>query len=107
MCMRRECKNCYKQVECFKKEGKNESKKIKNRGFKNSNIQSQKRTNRKKQRQHAFPAKNAGKVVKAMQSYRSSIDRLDELLDKIKLSGYDSLTSKEKRELQHLSERKR
>jgi hypothetical protein len=42
-----------------------------------------------------------------MQSYRSSIDRLDELLDKIKLSGYDSLTSKEKRELQHLSERKR
>lgn len=62
---------------------------------------------RKKQRQHAFPAKNAGKVVKAMQSYRSSIDRLDELLDKIKLSGYDSLTSKEKRELQHLSERKR
>lgn len=32
MCMRRECKNCYKQVECFKKEGKNESEKIKNRG---------------------------------------------------------------------------
>lgn len=40
ICMRRECKNCYKQVECFKKEGKNESKKIKNRGFKNSSIQS-------------------------------------------------------------------
>ena len=48
MCMRRECKNCYKQVECFKKEGKNESEKIKNRGFKNSDIQSQKRTNRKR-----------------------------------------------------------
>ena len=31
MCMRRECKNCYKQVECFKKEGKNETRKIKNR----------------------------------------------------------------------------
>ena len=32
MCMRRECKNCYKQVECFKKEGKlNESKKSENR----------------------------------------------------------------------------
>ena len=39
MCMRRECKNCYKQVECFKKEGKNESEKIENRGFKNGNIQ--------------------------------------------------------------------
>lgn len=32
MCMRRECKNCCKQVKCFKKEGKNESKKNKNRG---------------------------------------------------------------------------
>lgn len=22
MCMKRECKNCFKQLECFKKEGK-------------------------------------------------------------------------------------
>lgn len=41
ICMRKECKNCYKQLECFKKEGKNyELDKTQNRGFKNSNIQS-------------------------------------------------------------------
>lgn len=44
MCMRRECKNCFRQLECFKKEGKkNEVRKAKNRGFENSNLQSQKR----------------------------------------------------------------
>ena len=51
ICMRKECKNCYKQLECFKKEGKNyELDKTQNRGFKNSNIQSQKRTKRQGQR---------------------------------------------------------
>ena len=51
MCMKRECKNCFKQLECFKKEGKkNEFRKAKNRGFENSNIQSQKRIKQKRQR---------------------------------------------------------
>jgi hypothetical protein len=40
-----------------------------------------------------------------MQSRRDDMSRLDELLDKIKQSGYKSLTHKERAELDALSKR--
>lgn len=49
--------------------------------------------------------RQAAKVVNAMAAYRTDMERLDELLDKIKLSGYESLTRSEKKELQKLSDR--
>lgn len=45
------------------------------------------------------------KVASAMQSRRDDMSRLDELLDKIKQSGYKSLTHKERAELDALSKR--
>lgn len=65
------------------------------------------RIKRKKNATACAQPKRAGKVVKAMTTYRTDMERLDMLLDKIKLSGYDSLTSKEKGELQRLSGMKR
>lgn len=49
--------------------------------------------------------KAAPKISKAMAEYRTDMQRLDALLDKIKLSGYDSLSAREKDELQELSQR--
>lgn len=43
------------------------------------------------------------KAVKAFQETRNSEERLDELLDKIRVSGYDSLSDKEKTELNRIS----
>lgn len=54
--------------------------------------------------------KNARRIrtratIEAMNSRVSDKERLDELLDKIRVSGYDSLTSKEKTELNYISSR--
>lgn len=51
--------------------------------------------------------KNAEAMVRASQGRLSDHDRLDELLDKIRLSGYDSLTGNERQELNALSTRLR
>lgn len=49
--------------------------------------------------------RSAEKMVKVLQSRRNDIERLDELLDKIKLSGYESLSRKERKELNEISQR--
>lgn len=48
---------------------------------------------------------NVAKVTKAMNHHRSEMQRLDELLDKIHVSGYGALTRKERAELEELSKR--
>ncbi len=48
---------------------------------------------------------NARATIKAMNNRMSDTERLDELLDKIRISGYDSLSSKEKTELNYISSR--
>lgn len=50
------------------------------------------------------PRHNPRNVARAMQQL-SDHERLDELLDKIRLSGYGSLTEREKTELDHISSR--
>ncbi len=50
---------------------------------------------------------NVKAMVKASQGRLSDSDRLDELLDKIRLSGFDSLTERERKELNALSARLR
>ena len=45
------------------------------------------------------------KTIKAMETYKADSVRLDELLDKIRVSGYDSLTAKEQKELNDISAR--
>lgn len=45
------------------------------------------------------------KVVKAMNDHRADMARLDELLDKIKSSGYEGLSRRERNELEELSKR--
>lgn len=49
--------------------------------------------------------RRADKVVKAMNDHRADMSRLDELLDKIKSSGYEGLSHKERKELEELSKR--
>lgn len=49
--------------------------------------------------------KGSKKAVEAMEKHRSDLQRLDCLLDKIKKSGYNSLTAKEQKELEELSSR--
>jgi len=44
-------------------------------------------------------------TIEAMNNRVSDTKRLDELLDKIRISGYDSLSSKEKTELNYISSR--
>lgn len=52
------------------------------------------------------PAKRrADRVVRVMKDRQSDIRRLDELLDKIRLSGYGSLSAKERKELNEISTR--
>lgn len=48
---------------------------------------------------------NTRATIKAMNNRMSDTERLDELLDKIRVSGYDSLSSKEKTELNYISSR--
>ncbi len=51
------------------------------------------------------PTKDAGAAVKAMQGRLSDHERLDQLLDKIRISGYASLSEAERLELDALSRR--
>lgn len=48
---------------------------------------------------------NARKTMKAMKRLPDDHERLDQLLDKIRVSGYDSLTARERTELNHISSR--
>lgn len=49
--------------------------------------------------------RSADRMVKVLADRRSDMERLDEILDKIKISGYDSLSKKERKELNELSQR--
>lgn len=60
------------------------------------------RRNRSNSGQKRF---NVKATMKAMEKHISDEDRLDALLDKIRMSGYDSLSSREKSELNHISSR--
>lgn len=51
------------------------------------------------------PKRRADKVVDALERHRRDTERLDELLDKIRISGYGSLSRRERTELQDLSSR--
>lgn len=58
-------------------------------------------------RKNSYSPKNAEAIVKAAKGKLCDHERLDELLDKIRLSGYNSLTDHERRELNALSARLR
>lgn len=49
--------------------------------------------------------RKSDKMVKVLADRRKDMQRLDEILDKIKVSGYDSLSGKERKELAELSKR--
>ena len=51
------------------------------------------------------PKRSPDRMVRALRDRQEDIRRLDELLDKIRLSGYGSLSSKERRELNEISAR--
>lgn len=51
------------------------------------------------------PRRRADHMVRVLRDRQDDIRRLDELLDKIRLSGYGSLTSRERKELNELSSR--
>lgn len=59
-----------------------------------------------KQASNPKPRKvNAKATLRAINNSISDEERLDQLLDKIRTSGYDSLSSREKTELNHISSR--
>ena len=49
--------------------------------------------------------RRADKVLKALSDHRTDMERLDSLLDKIRLSGYDSLSIRERKDLNELSQK--
>lgn len=51
------------------------------------------------------PKRHADRVVRVLRDRQTDLQRLDELLDKIRLSGYGSLTAKERKELNEISSR--
>ncbi|MDE6379834.1 MAG: rhomboid family intramembrane serine protease [Muribaculaceae bacterium] len=51
------------------------------------------------------PLRSADRMVRIMKDRQADIRRLDELLDKIRLSGYGSLTARERKELNEISSR--
>ena len=51
------------------------------------------------------PKRNADRMVRVLRDRQEDIRRLDELLDKIRLSGYASLSSRERKELNEISSR--
>ncbi|MDE5850661.1 MAG: rhomboid family intramembrane serine protease [Muribaculaceae bacterium] len=53
----------------------------------------------------AGPKRKADRVVRVLRDRQDDIRRLDELLDKIRLSGYGSLSAKERKELNEISAR--
>lgn len=52
-----------------------------------------------------FKSRNIKSTIRVMQRSVPDHQRLDELLDKVRISGYDSLSNKEKAELNHISSR--
>ncbi len=57
-----------------------------------------------RKKQHRPSARKARKLAKDLQRRRRDMERLDELLDQVRLSGFDSLSKAEKAELQRLSQ---
>lgn len=57
-----------------------------------------------KERRHGR-TRRADKVLKALHDHHTDMERLDMLLDKIRISGYDSLSNRERKELNELSQR--
>ena len=53
------------------------------------------------------PKRKADRVVNALQQHQRDLQRLDDILDKIKISGYGSLSRRERKELDELSRRLR
>lgn len=53
----------------------------------------------------AKPKRNADRMVRVLRDRQDDIRRLDELLDKIRLSGYGSLSNRERKELNEISSR--
>ena len=51
------------------------------------------------------PQRSPDRMVRVLRDRQEDIRRLDELLDKIRLSGYGSLSSKERKELNEISSR--
>lgn len=51
------------------------------------------------------PRRSADRMVRVLHDRQEDIRRLDELLDKIRLSGYGSLSSRERKELNEISAR--
>lgn len=51
------------------------------------------------------PRRKADRMVKVLRDRQADIERLDQLLDKIRLSGYGSLSARERKELNELSSR--
>lgn len=61
---------------------------------------------RPKKTKKAYPFKiDTRATIKAISQSISEEERLDQLLDKIRISGYDSLSQKEKNELNHISQK--
>lgn len=49
--------------------------------------------------------RSPGKMIDALQQHRNDTERLDQLIDKIRISGYGSLSARERKELNELSKR--
>lgn len=58
-----------------------------------------------KEKSHRRKLKRSSRVISIMEQHRIDSARLDELLDKIHRSGFDSLTKSERTELEQLSKR--
>lgn len=67
-------------------------------------VWSRKRSPRKEKETPRKP-KHVSRVINVMEQHRLDAERLDELLDKIRISGFDSLSADERRELEYLSKR--
>jgi len=61
--------------------------------------------NKRKQQPKRHNQIRVSRVVNIMEQHRHDAERLDELLDKIRISGFDSLTAAERAELEELSRR--
>ncbi len=56
-------------------------------------------------RQNGHPKRKPDKMVRVLRDRQADIERLDQLLDKIRLSGYGSLSARERKELNEISTR--
>ncbi|MDE6243923.1 MAG: hypothetical protein K2M14_07950, partial [Muribaculaceae bacterium] len=58
-----------------------------------------------KKTEREIKPKRVSRVISVMERHRKDAEELDRLLDKIRVSGYDSLTTQERRNLRELSQR--